>query len=702
MGSSTGLAAFTEPKGALRVAVDVGGTFTDAAILDESARTVRFDKVATTPADPAVGVLDTFRKAGVHPSQVARVFVNGNTLALNALLTHTGASLALITTEGFRDVYELGRTDRTAMYDITYHKPPSLVPRRLAFEIPERMDFEGHVQIPLDEEGAARVATAITAAGVRAVAVCFLHSYANPAHEQRIADILRERCPGVEVTLSHELVREYREYERTSTAVIDAYVKPVVRGYLEHLQRELGARGFTGRALVSRSGGGAMTFEAAAHQPAHLVLSGPAGGVIGAAAFAAAVDEPNLVTIDMGGTSLDVSLIIGGTPTTLNEATLEGLPISLPALNIRTIGAGGGSIAWLDEAGHMQVGPRSAAAVPGPASYDRGGTEPTVTDAALFIGYLGEHTALGGELLLRRDLAEAAIGRLATAMGLDAPTVALGIWTILGVRVTGAVREITIEQGHDPADFALLAFGGGGGLIASDVARQLGIPKVLVPPGPGAFCAFGMLFTDVIHDFAQTRVVELQRADAADLTALFAELEARGRQALEADGFTPDDSTLQRSASLRFAGQEHTVNVEVPGDDLTSVALSDISEAFGRLHLERYGHRMDDPVELVTARVRAIGRVPRPDMPLAGVGDLRRARRGVRSVYLGERAGSVDYVVYSRERLGGGDVIHGPAIIEEYTATTVIHQADVLTVGDHGELMIAIGEQGLRTRRGRK
>ncbi len=702
MGSSTGHGTTPERQGALRVAVDVGGTFTDAAILDESARTVRFDKVATTPADPSTGVLDAFRKAGVDPRQVQRVFVNGNTLALNALLTRTGASLALVTTEGFRDVYELGRTDRTVMYDITYRKPTSLVPRRLTFQVRERMDFEGHVLVPLDEECAVGVAEAVAAAGVRAVAVCFLHSYANPTHEQRMADILRERCPGMEVTLSHELVREYREYERTSTAVIDGYVKPVVRGYLEHLRGELEARGFAGRALVSRSGGGAMTFEAAAQQPAHLVLSGPAGGVIGATAFAAAVAEPNLVTIDMGGTSLDVSLIIGGAPTTLNEATLEGLPISLPALNIQTIGAGGGSIAWLDEAGHMQVGPRSAAAVPGPASYDRGGTEATVTDAALFIGYLGEHTALGGELLLRRDLAEAAIGRLAAAMGLEARTVALGIWTILGVRVTGAVREITIEQGHDPADFALLAFGGGGGLIASDVARQLGIPKVLVPPGPGAFCAFGMLFTDVIHDFAQTRVVELQRVDATDLTALFAGLEVRGRQALEADGFDPADSMLVRSASLRFAGQEHTVDVPVPAGDLTAAVLAAIGETFGRLHLERYGHRMDDPVELVTARVRAIGRVPRPDLPLAAAGDLRRARRGVRSVYLGESAGSVDYVVYGREHLGRGDVIHGPAIIEEYTATTVIHRADVCTVGDHGELTIAIGAQEQRTRRGRR
>lgn len=695
------MGAASEQAG-VRIAIDVGGTFTDVAVLDEARRAVRFDKVPTTPADASIGVLEAFRKAGVDPKDVTRVFVNGNTLALNALLTRSGATVAIVTTEGFRDVYELGRTDRTVMYDITYHKPPSLVPRRRAFEVRERIDFEGGVVVPLDEASAVEAARQVAAAGVRAVAVCFLHSYANPAHERRMAEILRDHCPGVEVTLSHELVREYREYERTGTAVIDAYVKPVVRGYLEHLSGELTARGFRGRALVSRSGGGAMTFETAAQRPAHLVLSGPAGGVVGAAAFSPALHEPNFVSIDMGGTSLDVSLVMGGLPSTVNEASFEGLPISLPALNIETIGAGGGSIAWLDEAGHLQVGPQSAAAVPGPASYGRGGTEATVTDAALYIGYLGERTALGGELLLRRDLAETAIGRLADAMGLDPATVANGIWTILGVRVTGAVREMTIEQGHDPADFALLAFGGGGGLIACDVAKQLGIPRVVVPPGPGAFCAFGMLFTDVIHDLAQTRVVELERADPADLSAVFAALEREAQEALRADGFADEETALVRTASLRFAGQEHTVDAAIPSGALDRASLETIGEAFGHLHLEHYGHRMDDPVELVTARVRAIGRVPRPDMPLAGPGDPAKAKRGVRRVYLGRELGYVDYAVYGREQLGRGGVVAGPAIIEEYTATTVIHSGDVCTVGEHGELAITIEATERRTRRGRR
>ena len=355
----------------------------------------------------------------------------------------------------------------------------------------------------------------------------------------RWSGILNEVAPDLEISLSHRLVREYREYERTSTTVIDAYTKPIVRRYLERLRDRLAEADFGGRFLITRSGGGAMTVETAMDQPAHMVLSGPAAGVIGAAAIAPIVGEPNLITIDMGGTSLDASLIVDGHPTTVSEEHFEGQAIALPSLNIKTIGAGGGSIAWIDEAGHMQVGPRSAGAVPGPACYGRGGTEVTVTDAALLIGYLGEATALGGELALHRSLAADAIAALAERLGLEAMAVARGIIDFATARVTGAVREITVEQGHDPASFALLAYGGGGGLIAADVARELRIPRVIVPPGPGAFSAYGMLMTDVVHDFAQTYVGELAKIETADLVAIFADLVARATEALRADGFTP-------------------------------------------------------------------------------------------------------------------------------------------------------------------
>lgn len=680
--------------GAVRLAIDVGGTFTDLAILDEAEGSVRFDKTETTPADPAVGVSEGFDKAEVAMAEVS-YFIHGTTLALNALLTRSGSPLALVTTRGFRDVYELARTDRDVMYDLKYRKPPSLVPRRLVLEVRERMDFTGQVVTAFDRADAEQVAEEIRRAGVQAAAVCFLHSYANAEHELLMEEILRERCPELEITLSHRLVREYREYERTSTALIDAYIKPVVRRYLEHLRGALEEIGFRGRFLVTRSGGGAMTVDTAIEQPAHLVLSGPASGIIGAAAFAKEVGEANLITIDMGGTSLDASLIVGGMPTTVSEERFEGQAISLPSLNIKAIGAGGGSIAWIDEAGHMQVGPKSAGAVPGPACYGRGGTEATVTDAFLGVGLLGEKTALGGELTLRRELAESAIASIADALGTETLAVADGILRIVGTRVAGAVREVTVEQGHDPADFALLAYGGAGAMIAGDVARELGIPRVIVPPGPGAFAAFGMLLTDVIHDFAQTWVVELAQADPIELTRMYAELEGRGREALEADGFRPRASQLLRTAELRFAGQEHTVAVPVPDGDLTPEAVADVAEKFAEMHEDRYGHRMPDPVELVTARLRAVGRVPRPELPLLAPGDVERARIGTRQV-LGDDE-SVSYEVYHRERLGRGGVLVGPAIIEELTATTVVHPGDILEVGDHGELRmsVAVGQSRL-------
>ena len=675
---------------AIRLAIDVGGTFTDIAILHETEGVVRFDKVETTPTDPAVGVMNGVVKVDAAIADVS-YFVHGTTLALNALLTRGGARVCLVTTKGFRDVYLLGRTDRDETYNLKYQRPEGLIPRDLIFEVGERMDFEGQTVTPFDRQEALQVAKAIEDAAIHSVAVCFLHSYANPAHELLMEEVLAEACPGVEVTLSHRLLREYREYERTSTAVIDAYVKPVVRKYLDHLRSSLLQGGFSGRFLVTRSGGGAMTVETAIEQPAYLVLSGPAAGVTGAAALSSTIGEPNLKTNDMGGTSLDASLIFGGVPTTISEAHFQGQPISLSSLNIKTLGAGGGSIAWIDEAGHIHVGPKSAGALPGPASYGRGGTQATVTDAALLVGYLGAQTALGGELLLSRPHAEEAIGRLGRVLSMTSLAVAEGIMRIVTTNITGAVREITVERGYSPADFALLAYGGAGGLVASAVARELRIPRVIIPPGPGAFCALGMLLTDVAHDFAQTKVGELARMTPSNLNGIFAELETRAGQALEADGFATADTVLTRSADLRFHGQEHAVEVPVPWGTLTDEAIAATAALFATMHQDRYGHRMEDPVELVTARLRGTGKVPRPELPLAGEGNPSRAHIGSRDVLLNAGNATARYEVYRREHLGRGRVIEGPTIVEEHTATTVLHRGDVLVVGDHGELRITIG-----------
>ncbi|MGF1618605.1 MAG: hydantoinase/oxoprolinase family protein, partial [Acidimicrobiia bacterium] len=400
-----------------RLAVDVGGTFTDVVRLDEDGR-LTFGKVPTTPARPTEGVIAAFERVDA-PFPSTTVFTHGTTLGLNALLTRTGARTAVIATKGFRDVYLLGRTARKTNYDIKYQKPPGLLERADTFEVAERMLHDGGVHLPFDQSDARRVAEMVRDRGYESVAVAFLHAYANDAHEREMKRILSEVAPEVEVSLSSDLSREYREYERTSTAVLDAYIKPVVRTYLRELGSELADGGFRGRFLMMRSGGGAMTANAALEQPVNLILSGPAGGVVGAAGFSGIVGEPDLVTIDMGGTSLDASLVIGGDPVSYQGAEFEGLPINVSSLYIHTIGAGGGSIAWIDEAGGLQVGPQSAGADPGPASYGSGGTEPTVTDAALVVGYLGTETPLAGTLTLDEPLARQALRPVAEAMGMS-------------------------------------------------------------------------------------------------------------------------------------------------------------------------------------------------------------------------------------------------------------------------------------------
>ena len=520
-----------------RIAIDVGGTFTDVVRLDPDGG-LRFEKVPTTPAEPTHGVLAAFDRAEA-PLDDTSMFTHGTTLGLNALLTRTGAPTAVIATKGFRDVYLLGRTAREGNYNIFYRKPAGLVERADTYEVDERMLFDGSVHRRFDEESARQVATEIRDRGYRAVAVAFLHSYANPDHEQAMKEVLLDVAPDLEVSLSSDLSREYREYERTSTAVLDAYIKPIIRTYLRVLQAHLDDGGFGGQFLMMRSGGGAMTAALAQDQPVNLILSGPAGGVVGAAGFAAITGEPNLVTVDMGGTSLDASLVIDGQPVLHQGAQFEGLPINTSSLYIHTIGAGGGSIAWLDEAGGLQVGPQSAGADPGPASYGIGGEQPTFTDAALVMGYLGEETPLGETLTLRRDLAAAALEPIARVLDMSIPELARGVVRISTTKITGAVRSITVELGRDPKDFALLAFGGAGGIVAVDVARELGMTKVIIPPGQGAFSAVGMLMADVQHDTSRTSLTGLADVHADTVAKFWAEMADESAAVLAEQGFAP-------------------------------------------------------------------------------------------------------------------------------------------------------------------
>ena len=680
----------------MRVSVDVGGTFTDVIVLDEGSGDIQLDKVATTPANPAEGVLQGFDKVGAQTQQI-EYFVHGTTLGINAMLTRSGAKVAFVTTRGFRDIYVLGRTDREPMYDFKYKKPKSLVPRSLCFEVNERLNYKGQVLHPLDADQAREVAQRIVAQGVESVAVCFLHSYANPEHELAFERVFHEVAPQISVTLSHRLSRVYREYERSSTTVIDAYIKPITRSYLTRLNSELVDGGFDGTFLMTRSGGGAMTLDTAREEPAHLVLSGPAGGVIGGAYLGKLIDLPNMITVDMGGTSLDASLIADGEPTVENEQVFQTLPISVPTIDIHTIGAGGGSIAWVDEGGHLQVGPQSAGADPGPACYSKGGREATFTDAALQIGFLDPNNFLGGEIDIDPALAQAAISRLSGQLGMGVQEVAAGIVSILEAKMAGAVRVISVERGYHPRDFALCAFGGGGAFVAANISRELGVPLAIIPPGPGNFSALGMLMVDVVHDYARTHITGLVDVDPAQANQVYAELAAQGQAALASDGFGADRQQYLPSAEMRYRGQEHTVNIPLPGVTLSTDDIPLITERFHAAHLQQYGHSMmQDPIEIVTLRLRAVGLLPRPDLARieAGTGDLAAASRGSRMVYDRASGSQIEYQVYDRMKLGAGDSLSGPAIVEEPSSTTMVHSGDELGVGEYGELQIKVAREG--------
>lgn len=673
----------------VRIAVDVGGTFTDVVRLDPATGEIRFEKVPTTPKSPTTGVLAAFDKSETDPAEAFR-FSHGSTLGLNALLTRTGARIATIATRGFRDVYLLGRTNRKPMYDITYHKPAPLLERFDTFEVTERSLADGSVAVPLDEVEARELAKEITRRGYESVAVAFLHSYIAPEHEETMKEILLEENPSLEVSTSHELSREYREYERTSTAVLDAYIKPIMRNYLSSLGTQLGDKGFGGQFLLSRSGGGAMTAPAAREEPVNLILSGPAGGVVGAASFSRLIDRPNLITIDMGGTSLDASLVLNGSPVMYHGAEFEGLPINTPSLYIHTIGAGGGSLAYLDDAGALQVGPESAGADPGPAAYGRGGVEPTFTDAALAAGYLGTDTPLGGTLTLNKENAETALSTVAEKTGYSVPELALGVLNISTTKITGAVRAITIELGHDPKGFSLLSFGGGGGLVSVDVAKELGIPEVIVPPGQGAFSALGMLMADVQNDLSRTLVEPLDTLDLTTAEDTFQEMETTAADSLMSDGFAEEDTAFHRSIQVRYMGQEHSVTIDFPSS--SEMVLEQIEKDFKALHERQYGHVLEDPIEITTLRVQAIGIVDKPQLPKLAE---RRPDENLdikhRTVF---RNGDLteEYKLVSREDLRAGDHLDGPAIVTEHTATTVMHDGDRLEVGEYGEIIITISK----------
>jgi len=679
---------------ASRVAIDIGGTFTDFVALDESTGSITLEKALTTPRNFAQGVITTIEKSGADPTEFSQ-FVHGTTVVINALTERKGAKVALITTKGFRDVLEIQRANRPDMYNLFYRKPKPFVPRRFRFEVRERVNFRGEVLQPLVEEDVVKVVEACKAAGIEAIAVCYIHAYANPAHERRTREIIEELLPGVPVTLSHEITQEWREYERTNTTVLNAYVQPAAALYLSTLDRELTAKGLTGTKYAMQSNGGTTTFAHAQRVPIHLVESGPVGGVIGAGVIARAIGEDSVIAFDMGGTTAKVSLIDRGQLKINTDyhiektATWAGYPLKIPVVDIVEVGAGGGSIAWIDAGGALHVGPKSAGADSGPACYGLGGTEPTVTDANLLTGRLNPDYFLGGQMRLDVTRAEEAIRRVAEPFGLSPIEAAMGIIRLANANMRAALERVSIERGYDPRDFTLVAYGGAGGLHGATLARELRMKKVIVPRAPGQFSAWGMLMTNLRHDFIRTHVMPCSEEVLKEIARVFAGLEEEAQRQFREEGFPLDRMWIERFLDLRYKGQEHTVCTPVPEEALGKGRLELVIEKFHELHEQAYSFRLDDPVEIVNFHVVGWGEVEKPELkPLEGEGrDMDRAFKGERRVYF-EELGMVPSKIYERDLIPSGEPIPGPAIIEEPACTTVICPDQQVVVDERGYLII--------------
>jgi N-methylhydantoinase A len=648
--------------------MDIGGTFTDFVVHNVQSGRDTIGKVLSTPADPAEGVVAGLRALVAEPAAIERI-VHGTTVGLNAFLERRGARVLLITTQGFKDVYAIARGDRKKLYDLHYRKPAPLVPPHDVHTVRERVRWDGTVQTPLHPEDVAPIVAAIRAEGIAAVAVCLLHANVNPVHELEVRRLLHEAAPDVSVSLSHEVAREWREYERTSTVVLNAYIAPRTVGYLARLEEETAALGVPARLHVMQSNGGIMTATAARRLPIQTLLSGPVGGAIGGAAIGGEVDRPNLLCVDMGGTSFDVSLVINGALTVSPETSLEGLPVLMSVVDIHTIGAGGGSVAWL-EAGALRVGPRSAGAAPGPACYGRGGVEPTVTDANLLLGRLDPDYFLAGGMRLDVAAAERAMGTVATHLGLSNDALAEGILAIVNARMADAMRTLTIRRGIDPREFALLAFGGAGPMHAVALAEELDIAEVIVPVAPGAFSAMGMLRTDIRHDLSRTFYAPLTGTTPEEIEAVFAALEEQGRAVLADEQIPAGEMVFVRAADMRYAGQEYFINVPIPRDGpLSEEDIGELSERFHALYQMRYGHSTPGaPIETVNLRLAAVGVLPgrRASAAPGGGGEA----EGTRAVQFGGIAQPT--TIFHRDRLPAGFAFAGPAIVEEETATTVL------------------------------
>jgi len=678
----------------MRVASDIGGTFTDLVYLDEKTGEVGVSKASTTPQNFAEGVIGTLKKAGIRVSDTS-FFVHGSTIVINALTERKGAKTGLITTEGFRDVLEITRANRPDLYNMYYKKPRPFVPRQYRLEVKERVNYKGEELVPLNEDDVVNAVEYFKKENVEAIAVCFLHSYANPAHEKRCGEIIKKIAPDIPVTLSCDITQEWREYERTNTAVLNSFVITTTRSYLDNLEKSLSGLGMGRVYHVMQSNGGTATFARGKQAPINMVESGPVGGVIGTAVIGKMLGEPNTISFDVGGTTAKTSLVEGGNPRITTEYKIEwsrtyaGYPILAPTIDIVEIGAGGGSIAWVDGAGALRIGPQSAGADPGPASYGWGGDRPTVTDANVLAGRINPDYFLGGEIPLRVDLATKAMQPVADAFHLSIEDAAMGVIRLADSDMINALKLVSVRRGYDPRDFIMVAFGGGGAMHAGAITRELRVKKAVIPANPAVFSAWGMLVTDLRQDFIRTLIRRTDQVDPAEIESFFTGMEEQAMELMLEQHISKNRVVFQRFADMRYLGQEHTVKVPLPTGKITVEKIPEINERFHGLHEHAYTFRLESPIELVNYHLTAFGTVEKPELnkiDLKGL-SLKEAKKGSRNVNFDE-LGFHESPIYERDRLPVNEYVQGPMVIEEPASTTVVFPDQRMKRDEYGFLHI--------------
>ncbi|MBY5537543.1 hydantoinase/oxoprolinase family protein [Rhizobium leguminosarum] len=663
---------------ALRIGVDSGGTFTDVCLFDDETGKLDIWKVPSTPDDPSRGIADGVSEGlstvGSTAAHVA-FLGHGTTVATNALIELKGVATGLITTDGFRDLLEIGRQKRPSLYDMNAEKPETLVSRDRRQEVPERLKCDGSTDRSLDEEKLRAAVRKLAEEDVKAIAVCFLYGFLNSAHEQRVVDILRAEMPDVFISASHQVAPEFREYERMSTTVVNAYLGPVMQRYIDRLKLRLSELGVPVAPQLTQSNGGVIGFDMAAQLPVRTVLSGPSTGVVAAQAVGRLAGFDNIITFDVGGTSSDVALLQGGICKLTGEANVHGYPIKAPMLDIHTVGAGGGSIAFVDSGGLLKVGPRSAGADPGPVCYGRGNTEATVTDANIVLQTLNPVEILGGRMKVRRDLAIEAVQRLADQLGLGLMETAQGIISVVTANMAKAIRLISVQRGHDPRDYTLMAFGGAGPLHAARLAKELDMSRIIVPLTPGTLCALGLLLTDLRSDFAISRLMRVDQNAVEPMISGFQALEAQAGAWFDQEDIEAGRRVVNRTADMRYVGQNYELQVLVPAGMVGPDTLAALVNGFEQAHVQRFGFIAEgEAIQIVTLRLEAAGVVNKAELaslPDAGP-SCEGAVIGSRQVYMDEAKDFLPCPVYAREKLKPGNRIAGPAIVEQMDTTTVI------------------------------